>query len=348
MDRKKIAWSVISVALAALSVWAVSAQCRAFSLDLFISHITSASPLWIAFAVLAMLGFIFFEAKALLCITRSFGYRRSLADGFAWSASDIYFSAITPSATGGQPACAYFMVRDGVPGVTSAVALLANLAMYTLSIIVIGAVSLLAFPSVFASFSHLSRVLIVIGFAVQVALLSFFVLLLNHETLCRRIVCGAISLGAKLKIVRRREKLMSKAEKWMDDYHEHSAMLRGRTGMMIRVLLWNIAQRASQIAVTSLVYLAMFGADGGDMLTSALRIFAMQSLVVIGANMIPIPGAMGVTDFLMLDVYGSFLPEESATSLELISRSLSFYVCIVICIAALAAKILIMKRRQKQ
>lgn len=350
MDRKKLLWSLVSVLLAALSVWAVFLQCRSFSVSTLIGHIRESDPVWLICAAAAMFCFIFFEAKALLCITRSFGYRRSRRDGFVWSASDIYFSAITPSATGGQPACAYFMVRDGVPGVTSAVALLANLAMYTLSIIVIGIAAILICPSVILSFSSLSRILIVAGFGLQLVLLAFFVLLLRHESLARRIIFGLISAGAKIKLIRKKDRLTAKAEKWMDDYGNHAVLLRGRAGMLVKVFFWNLAQRVAQISVTAFTYLAMT-AGGGEgffaRLGSVVRVFSMQSCVVLGANMIPIPGAMGVTDYLMLDVFGSFMPEEAATSLELLSRSLSFYICIIICGAAVLAKLLISKRRQK-
>ena len=85
-----------------------------------------------------MLGFILFEGFALVVLRRAFGYRRGVWSGYIYSASDIYFSAITPSATGGQPASAYFMIKDGVPGMVVTVTLVANLFMYTLSIIAIG------------------------------------------------------------------------------------------------------------------------------------------------------------------------------------------------------------------
>lgn len=293
-----------------------------------------------------MIGFILFEAKALLCITRTFGYRYPVRSGFSWSAADIYFSAITPSATGGQPACAYLMVNDGVPGVTSAVALLANLTMYTLSIIVIGVVSVILCPSAIGSFSHISRILVTVGFLIQLALLAFFILLLYHESLARRIILGLISAGAKIKIIRKKYRMIAKANRWMDDYRSHALMLRGRTRMMVHVFLWNLAQRASQILVTVFTFLAMNGKGLGliDGIKAAIRVFSMQSLVVIGANMIPIPGAMGVTDFLMLDGFGSFMDEAAATNLELLSRSLSFYICILICGATVLARLVMSKR----
>ena len=57
----------------------------------------------------------------------------------------------------------------------------------------------------------------------------------------------------------------------------------------------------------------------------------MQSFAVIGSNCVPIPGAMGVADYLMLDGFEAFLPPDLVVSMELLSRSISFYACVLLC-----------------
>ena len=76
------------------------------------------------------------------------GYPAKRSHGFVYSAADVYFSAITPSASGGQPASAYFMLKDGIAGTAVMAALLLNLIMYTLAILTIGLVDILIFPEV--------------------------------------------------------------------------------------------------------------------------------------------------------------------------------------------------------
>ena len=96
-----------------------------------------------------MLGFIYFEGEALRVLVRHMGYPAKRSHGFVYSAADVYFSAITPSASGGQPASAYFMLKDGIAGTAVMAALLLNLIMYTLAILTIGLVDILIFPEVF-------------------------------------------------------------------------------------------------------------------------------------------------------------------------------------------------------
>ena len=103
-DKKQWLFVVLFIFIAIVSVWAVVMQSRDFSLQSFVEYAKNASLPWLFAALLSMLGFIFFEAAAILVLCRAFGYPKSLKHGYIYSASDIYFSAITPSATGGQPA----------------------------------------------------------------------------------------------------------------------------------------------------------------------------------------------------------------------------------------------------
>lgn len=121
MDKKKIFWAVASFFIAVLSIWAVVSQNKSFSLDVLLEFIKSAKKEWLAAGFLCMFGFIWFEGLALVRIANHFGYKTNAAKGTVYGGADVYFSAITPSASGGQPASAYFMMKDGIPGTVTMV-----------------------------------------------------------------------------------------------------------------------------------------------------------------------------------------------------------------------------------
>ena len=75
-----------------------------------------ASPLWLGASLLCMTGFIVLEGLALLYLLRHLHCPRGFFRGLRYSAADQFFSAITPSATGGQPAAALVMRNHQVPG----------------------------------------------------------------------------------------------------------------------------------------------------------------------------------------------------------------------------------------
>lgn len=341
--RKQVLWSVLFVVIAALSIFVVMQQSREFSLARLIDFFENSNPLWLIVSFFSMLCFIFFEAVALLILCRAFGYRQRLNHGLLYSTGDIYFSAITPSATGGQPVSAYFMVKDGIPPMVVTVILLANLLMYILAIIAIALICFICFPGVFSHFSAFSKLLIIIGSIVQLALALFFFMLLRHDKLLHRISRFCLHLLCKMRILKNEEARQEKLANYMASYREYSVLLSGHSKTLIFTFVFNFLQRIAQIAVTMFTYLA-----SGGSADKALDLMALQGYVVLGSNSVPIPGAMGVCDYLMLDGFGSIMDEASAVSLELVSRSFSFYICIIICGLATLWGYRMFKKRDKK
>ncbi|MBP5411561.1 MAG: flippase-like domain-containing protein, partial [Lachnospiraceae bacterium] len=277
--RKTVLWIVISLAIAVLSIWAVTSQNKHFSFRFFLRRLADSNKGWLACAFLAMLGFIMFEALAFRTILRGLGYRRSLFANYTYAATDIYFSAITPSATGGQPASAYIMMHNGgISGSVTTVTILICLALYALSIIVLGIGCFALRPLLYFSFSVAARIMIVVGVVVQVGLALLFVLFIQRGQLLCKIACKLLPIAAKLHLVRNPERRAEHLRASLNNYRLCAEMTAGKRSMLLKALLFNVLQRASQISVTVFAYLAM-----GGKVKNSLDIFAIQSYTILGA-----------------------------------------------------------------
>ena len=341
-SQNKVLWSVLFVLIAAATIWAVLSQSRTFSLRSFAAYASGASRPWLVMALLSMLGFIVFEGEALVVICRAFGYPISHRRGFVYSASDIYVSAITPSASGGQPACAWFMIKNGIPGMVATVALLANLSMYAISILVLGVITLLIRPGVFASLGLLSRGLVILGYLVQSVLAAFFVMLLVKGDLLHKICRKVLHLLCKIRLLKQEEEKQRSLDQKMEEYATHARMIKEHKRAMGMAFFFNMLQRASVISVPFFVFLA----SGGEAAKSG-NIWAVQCYTVIGSNAVPIPGAMGVSDYVMLDGFSKVMPYQDAVNFELLSRSLSFYVCVALCGITVLIKYLHQRKQER-
>ncbi len=325
MRKKEVKWSLIAFAIAAISIVAVVSQARHLSFDGFLDFLAHANPIYLILSVLCMVSYIAFEALGLCRILNAFGYRVRFRTGCLYAASDIYFSAITPSASGGQPASAFFMVGDGISGAVSTVALLLNLIMYTISIMIVGVFAILENPIRFMQFGMLSKVLIVFGYIVLGTLTASFLLLFHKAGAMHSLCDGVLTFLEKLHLIRKVDKKRAKLKKVMDDYTACAAMVSGQRRMLIEVFFFNFFQRVVQICVPAIVFLAT-----GGTLKGAADVWSIQSFVTIGSSCLPIPGAMGVSDYLLLDGLGGIVSPEFAIRLELVSRSISFYSCVLI------------------
>ena len=339
--KKKILWAVITFCLSVLTIYALFYN-SGLSLSELWQDIEEASPIWLVPAALCMFGFIFFEGRSLVLILRTLGYPAKKRRGFLYAAADIYFSSITPSATGGQPASAYFMHKDGISGVAVTVSLILNLTMYTLAIFTLSILSLICFPGVFMSFELPGKILILIGIAMMILMSIFFIILLKKQSILIKTANIIISIFRKLHMKTAADKLHSRLDTVIENYNECVVTLAGKKKLLIKTYFLNLLQRASQILVTVFCYFAIHGNIG-----DGLRVFAIQTYVVMGSNFIPVPGAVGISEFLMYIGYTMLLSDEAAYSLAILSRGISFYTCSIISIITVIIGYIIIRNKQQ-
>ena len=343
MEKKRILWGIVSFIIALLTIWAVIAMNGSFSLDMLFTFLREADPLWLGMALLSMFGFIYFEGRALVEIATSLGYKRSRLKGTVYGAADVYLSAVTPSASGGQPACAYFMMQDGISGPAVTAALLINLVMYTLALLSLGLVCLILRFDIFMDYAFAAKIFIVVGFVILVGLAVLFYLLLKKEQILYSMGMRLIGFMERHHLLRKGNHRREKLEKMVEEYRGCAGIIVGKKKMLLKVYLFNLLQRLSQIGVAVFVFLAT-----GHGRLAAIESGVMQCFVGIGSNCVPIPGAMGVADFLMLDGYNRLLGDEKGAVMELLCRGISFYGCVLTSLIVVLAAYFLRRHRLKK
>ena len=66
-------------------------------------------------------------------------------------------------------------------------------------------------------------------------------------------------------------------------------------------------------------------------------------MVILGSNSMPLPGGVGVSDYLFLNLFESLA--EDPAQLDLLARGISFYGCILLCALALALSLILQKKK---
>ncbi len=315
---------MLLVAISAITIKIVTSCSKGFSWERFVCFLKGANPLWMVLAALCAFGFVYFEGLGLQCTCRFFGHGFSAGKGIIFSASDIFFSAITPSATGGQPAALILMMKYGTPAAVSAIALLLNLVMYTIAILLISAVCCLVYPGILLRMSLVPKLFIAFGVIVQIAFIALFLMCIFNDRLILKVCRWGLKLLCRLHIYRNYDEQYEKLLAMIKQYKECGALLRRETGLLIKVFLCNLAQRLSVILVSVCVFLAVGGKAG-----CAFKAFSVQALAVLGSNAVPVPGAVGIADYILLSGFKQLVRDP--VSIELLSRGVSFYSTILFC-----------------
>lgn len=276
--------------------------------------------IWSIFCAIACLVvFILAEAFALHLILRKFGYKPRFSSSLAYSTSDIYYSTITPSATGGQPAAVFYMMRDGVSGGTACFALVFNLLCYSASILLIGIPCLLNNLDAFAGYELWSKVLILLGLFMQTCLFFFFLASMIFHNAVRWLGKKLVGFLHALHILRKKEKWLAKVDRVVDKYRSSYESIKQYKGLMLQVFVCNVIQRAANIAISAFICISITD-------LSFLELFMMQALVTLGYNSFPLPGGAGAYETLSMDIYSSAFPEAIGTAIPMImSRVITYY-----------------------
>lgn len=291
---------------------------------------------WLIPALACLAVSILAEAVNLWILCRKVGFPRTLKQTTVYASSDIYFSAITPSATGGQPAAAYYMTKSGVPLSLSTAVLLLNVTLYTIGLLFVSLLAFILKPLYFFSdFSTSQKVFVLVGIGFHAILIAFCLICMFS----RRFVfwLGDVMFGllAKLHIVKNKEERIAAFRASVATYRAALAIVKQHK-WLLPVLFFNaVLQRVALAPITYFVFLAM-GGMGVPSPLSFLDVFTTQLYCIVGASALPTPGGAGLAEILYMGIFSrSMGGVANASSLcmfsLLLSRGISSYLAIVVC-----------------
>ena len=296
---------------------------------------------WIICAVGAVMVFLLCEAVALRLLLNSFGMGLGEGTCFMTACIGFFFSAITPSSTGGQPMEVYFLRKKGIPVSITSVALLMMAIAYKLILVLIG-LGLMLFGNGFLR-AHLGGMMFLfyIGMLLTGGWTVFLLLMVFRPGMARGILIWGMSMLEQLHIMKRREEHQASLEVAMDMYADAADHLKKHPRVIVEVLFVMLLRRAALFTVTWFVYRA-FGLSGTSWVTIAL----LQATISICADMLPLPGGMGASEGLFLKV---FAPAFGALALPgmVLSRGIGHYAQLILCALVTMLALFLAERGRK-
>ena len=216
------------------------------------------------------------------------------------------------------------MMNHGVSAAVSAIALLLNLVMYTVSIMLISTVCFIVYPEMLFKLDTGALIFIIIGAVVQVLFIVLFVMCIFNEKLVLAVCRFCLKLLCRMKIFHDYDDHHEKLLGMIKQYKECGILLRHKTVLLLKVFFHNLMQRLSVIMVAVCVFVGVGGAP-----SRAFEAFAAQTFAVLGSNAAPVPGAVGIVDYIFLNGFEHLVADP--VSVELLSRGLSFYCNLIFC-----------------
>ena len=207
-----------------------------------------------------------------------------------------FYDGITPFSSGGQPMQIYYMTTKGISGAHSSAIVLIRYFGTIFAFTLLGALSMI----LGVCFGVLDNVdgktlLMVagwIGLAVNLILPIFITFFICFPGLARRCTTWFINVGAKLRIVKNKEKVMAKALKTVEDFVSSFKIIIKKPLLLIAFLLCCFAENALTFSVP---FFAM-KAFSCDVNSLYFTIFSLNAFATFGVSFIPAPGYSGVVE----------------------------------------------------
>ena len=287
--------------------------------------IASSSKIWFLVAAACMTLYIFCGGWAIRVLMKGRGKHVSIWQCFKYSFVEFYFSALTPSSSGGQPVQLIYMRKDGFGLSDSTVVLAAITALYKASFLIITAVLFLLNISFIAEPISSVWPLVIIGLVLNLGLIGILIMLLFSTKILGFFARKVISIGAKLHLVKDVEAKTKSFEKSLENYHECAKFFMENKLLVLKTLGVLALQRFSLLIIPYLVYRS-FGLSGYTL----LQILATQCLLNLCVEMMPLPGAVGISEAVFLMLFTPIFTEANVTTAVLLSRGISFYLMVIV------------------
>mgnify|MGYP002672388510 FL=1 len=306
-----------------LTVWAVF---REQDLGAIRQGLGQANPLWLIPAVGCVIAFILGESLAIFFLTHHMNYGVRLRRCCLYSFIGFFYCAITPSASGGQPMQVVAMRADGIPVAVSTVVLAVVTILYKLVLVLLGAAVCLLKPRSLMVYLEPALPLIRLGMALNVVFIGALLLVVFHPGLARAMVGGLLSFLSRFRLFRNTEHSGKRLERILEQYQGTAVFFRQQRHLIFRVFLITVFQRMSLFLVTWFTYKS-FGLHGH----SLGQIVFLQAMISVAADMLPLPGGMGISEAMFLDIFGGIFGSALLLPAMVISRGISYYTQLVLC-----------------
>lgn len=280
---------------------------------------------YVAVSVVAVIAFILGESVVLCYLLRTQGTRANFGHCCLFSFIGFFYSAITPSASGGQPMQVVYMRRDGIPAAVSTVVLAIITITYKMVLVIIGlAVMILRPPAVMACLQEVEAV-IYIGMGLNVVAISLLLMAVFLPGPLERFAAWVLRLVQKIHPFRDPQRVMNRVQNALNQYRGTADFFKREPKIILHEFLITFVQRCCLFSVVWFTYRA-FGLSGQN----AITMITLQAMISVAVDMLPLPGGMGISETMFQSIFLPVFGPDLVLPGMIVCRGISYYTQLLI------------------
>lgn len=342
---KKTKWKKLFNALFLIVVFCVTlwSVFRGQDFRQVLFYLSTADPLYIVPSIICVILFILGESVIIHYLMRTLGTKVKVSHCCLYSFIGFFYSCITPSASGGQPMQIVAMRKDKIPVAVSTVVLAIITIVYKAVLVMIGVTIMILRPPVLMHYLEPVQILMYIGIGLNIVCIAALLLLVFQPEVVRFLAKKFLILWNWIRPCRDHQRQTNRLENILGQYKGTAEFFRSHKVVILRVFLITLLQRIILFLITWFTYKA-FNLSGHSM----LLIISLQVMISVAADMLPLPGGMGVSENLFLTIFPAIFGAELVLPGMMISRGISFYTQLILCgIMTIVASFILKEKREK-
>lgn len=219
----------------------------------------------------------------------------------------------------------YYMQKEGHKVSDSTVVLMTVAVIYKFVLVVMGVGILIFYHEPLAVYLKNYLYLYYLGLFLNTALVVILLFIMISPKCFKGIVIGGEKILKKFRLLKSSRERTEKLIDMADQYHEAVLFFLKNKSKIMTVIAFTVVQRCSVFFLTWLIYLGL-GLEG----TSAFTVMSLQAAIYIAVDMLPLPGAQGITEMMYKTAFSMIFPGAYLTASMCVTRGLNFYLVLIL------------------
>ena len=264
----------------------------------------------------------FSEGVQFYFITRMLGSRMSLYKCVRAVIIERYYSAITPTNIGGQPALIVYLMAHGISGAVAASAMSIRFILYQVTLSVFLTLLFVFMPFLGLSITPLIFTALVIGAIGSIALPVLLILCAIWPKVTYKTINWLCKLVKKMHLVKDADIAYAKAVDTINHYGQSMRMMNMKYAVL--VIVFAVVQYLSAMSVP---FFVCFACSVNINYTQSV---AYTTVLYTSINYMPTPGASGIAEGVFYSLFSGIIPSTFIMVAMLLWRISSYYLTIIL------------------
>lgn len=289
-----------------------------------ITTISSLNMNYIIIGIVCSFGFVICEAINISRNLKLMEYEINFRTSIKYALVGLFFSSVTPSASGGQPMQVYYMHKDGIQVSHSSLALLMNLASFQFITVTMALVGYIYHHSLLVNNLGNIKYFIALGVILNILVMILILTAIFSKRFIGKLIDFICFILKKIKY-KKVDKFRKASEAQVKEYKSSANYFKENKRTVLKVLLTTTIQILCIHSVPFWIYKS-FNLSGHSM----INVIMLQSLLYISVSSLPLPGAVGVSESGFIVIYKTLFPIGILSSAMVVSRVISFYLLVLV------------------